>query len=160
MSFAAVCRSPCCGRQSLLYVAHGDDCLMPICSPHSPLLKRGWFIRELSTFIFIFFLLSLSLSLSLSRSFFPFSHPFIIFVLLIISSPIKPVSNEASFYFLPSPSLLLSSGCILLKKLYTINVYCTSIIRTQKSVLRAQLLHMLHPLVTATTEKNEGAPTL
>ena len=102
MSFAAVCRSPCCARQSLLYVAHGDDCLMPICSPHSPLLKRGWFIKELSTFIFIFFLLSLSLS----RSFFPFSHPFIIFVLLIISSPIKPVSNEASFYFLPSPALL------------------------------------------------------
>ena len=103
MSFAAVCRSPCCARQSLLYVAHGDDCLMPICSPHSPLLKRGWFIRELSTFIFIFFVLSLSLSLSLAL-FFPFPirlsssycslypplsspfltrHPFIFFLLLL-----------------------------------------------------------------------------
>ena len=74
-----------------------------MCGVLMMIMNQGWFIRELSTFIFIFFLLSLSLS----RSFFPFSHPFIIFVLLIISSPIKPVSNEASFYFLPSPALLV-----------------------------------------------------
>ena len=76
--------------------AHGDDCLTPICSPHSPLLKR-----------FHLFFCSLSLSLSLSRSFFPFSHPLIIFVLLTISSPISsPFLTRHPFYFLPSPVLL------------------------------------------------------
>ena len=88
--------------------------------------------------------LSLSLSLSLFLSLL-ISHPFIIFVLLTISSPIKPVSNEASRLFSSFSSFavkfVFESKCVGLrrswKKDYT--SVCVSILASLRCVRRVYL---------------------